>query len=270
MDIDNTRLNSDNFIHHWLVQRDPVPTYTLFQHVPLQEVGGVRDVVFNPLAEVVFAHHNDPREFRRNLEALGYPEAARVIDRRPRDPNVRKGNLGEILASEYLRQCAHYQIPVYRLRYSIQDSPMPGEDILAFRFGAPDGSGRELLVGESKVRDRYASNVVIEAHNQLVNYEHRPRPKSFLLIVHALREQGQDEESDRVLRFLDKFAPHQPTRRNLIFLVTGNEPRDPFGCIQALGSGNVIENLTAVNVHISDLENFVNALFDYEVTIDGA
>lgn len=268
--MDNTRLNSDNFIHHWLVQRDPLPTYTLFQHVPLQEVGGVRDVVFNPLAEVVFAHHNDPREFRRNLEALGYPEAAKVIDRRPRDPNVRKGNLGEILASEYLRQCAHYQIPVYRLRYSIQDSPMPGEDILAFRFGAPDGSGRELLVGESKVRDRYASDVVIEAHNQLVNYEHRPRPKSFLLIVHALHEQGQDEEADRVLRFLDKFAPHQPTRCNLIFLVTGNEPRDPFGCIHVLGSGNIIENLTAVNVHISDLGNFANALFDYEVTIDGA
>jgi len=177
------------------------------------------------------------------LEALGYPEAAKVIDRRPRDPNVRKGNLGEILASEYLRQCAHYQIPVYRLRYSIQDSPMPGEDILAFRFGAPDGSGRELLVGESKVRDRYASDVVIEAHNQLVNYEHRPRPKSFLLIVHALHEQGQDEEADRVLRFLDKFAPHQLTcPQELVQFLSGSRDdrsrqrgcqlghQDRFGC----------------------------------------
>jgi|YelNatPaOPRAMG01_1025707.scaffolds.fasta_scaffold09330_2 hypothetical protein len=25
MDIDNTRLDSDNFIHHWLVQGDPSP-----------------------------------------------------------------------------------------------------------------------------------------------------------------------------------------------------------------------------------------------------
>lgn len=270
MDIGSTQLTSDNFIHHWLIQQAPLPTYTLFQHVPLQEVEDTRGVVFNPFAEVVFVHHNDPREFRRNLEVLGYPEAAKEIDRRPRNSNIRKGNFGEILALEYLRQCAGYQIPVYRLRYSIQDSPMPGEDILAFRFGAPDGSGRELLVGESKVRDRYTSHMVEEAHNQLVNYGQRPRPKSFLLIVHILRKQGKSEEADRVLKFLDRFAPHQPTRRNLIFLVTGNEPRDPFGCIQVLGSGNVIENLTVVNVHISDLENFVNALFDCEVMINGA
>jgi hypothetical protein len=268
MDIDRTQLNLDNFIRHWLVQQAPSPTYTQFQHVPLLEDDSARNLVFDPLAETIFVHHNDPAEFRRNLETLGYPEAAREIDRRPRNPNIRKGNLGEILASEYLRQCEGYQIPIYRLRKSIEDSSMPGEDILAFKFGATDGSRRELLVGESKVRDRYASGVVEEAHEQLVNYRLRPRPKSFLLIVHTLREQGRDGEADQVLMFLNRFAPNQPIRRNLIFLVTGNSPRDPFGCIQELG--DVIENLTAVNVYLLELDAFVNALFDYEVVIDGS
>ncbi len=191
MDIGNTQLNADNFIRHWLIRQAPLPIYTLFQHAPLYEAEHARDLVFTTLAESVFIHHNDPEEFRMNLATLGYPEAANEIDRRPSNPNIRKGNFGEILASEYLRQCEGYQIPVYRLRKSIEDSPMPGEDILAFKFGTADRLGRELLVGESKVRDQYTSETVKEAYQQLVNYGLRRRPKSFLLIVHILREQGR-------------------------------------------------------------------------------
>jgi hypothetical protein len=263
----NAEIDKDNFIRQWLFEQSPFPNYTLFKHIPLYESDDARASIFKSLAETVFVHHNDPEEFRMNLVTLGYSEAAREIDRRPHNPNVRKGNLGEILASEYLRQYAGYQFPVYRLRKSIDDSPMPGEDILAFKFGNDDGSGRELLVGESKVRDRYAREVVEKAHEQLVNYDLRPRPKSFLLIVNILRDQGRHGEADQVLKFLDKFAPHQPTRSNLIFLVTGNNPRDPFGCIRELG--NVIEKLTAINVYFINLDDFVNTLFDYEMTIDG-
>ncbi len=79
---------------------------------------------------------------------------------------------------------------------------------------------------------------------------------------------GRDDEADRVLLFLNKFAPHQPTRRNLIFLITGNQPREPFSCIQELG--NAIENLTTANIYLLDLDDFVNALFNYEVAIDRA
>jgi len=268
MATDHTEPDKNNFIHAWLVREAPLSAYTDFTHIPLAEVDGAREVVFVPLAETVFIHHNDPEEFRKNIITLGYPEAAKEVERRPRDPKIRKGNFGEILASEQLRQCEGYQIPVYRLRKSCEDSPMPGEDILAFKFGAADGSGRELLVGESKVRGRHRSKAVEEAYQQLCKFGHRPRPKSLLFIVSILREQGRDDEADQVLMFLNKFAPHQPTRRHMIFLVTGNRPRDPFRCIQE--REEVIENLIAANVCIPDLEDFVNSLFDYEVEINGA
>jgi len=268
MTIDRTGPDMHNFIHTWLIKQDPSPAYTAFDHIPLAEIDGARGVVFVPLAETIFIHHNDPEKFRKNVIALGYPEAAKEVDRRPRDPKIRRGNFGEILASEHLRQAEGYQIPVYRLRKSCEDSPMPGEDILAFKFGAAGGSGRELLVGEAKVRGRYRSKAVEEAYQQLCKFGRRPRPKSLLFIVNILREQSRNGEADQVLMFLHKFAPHQPTRRHMIFLVTGNRPRDPFRCIQE--QEEIIENLIAANVCIPGLEDFVDSLFDYEVDINGA
>jgi hypothetical protein len=54
----------------------------------------------------------------------------------------------------------------------------------------------------------------------------------------------------------------------MIFLVTGNKPRDPFRWLQ--GRDDVIDNLVAANVYIAQLDHFVNDLFDCEVEIDGA
>ena len=264
---DCENIDRDNFIQVWLTRQDPSPAYTEFRHMPLAEVENLREIVLDPLAETIFIHHNDPEEFRANVVALGYPESAETLDKRPRAPNTRKGNFGEILASEYLRQYEGYQIPVYRLRYNPNpESSMKGDDVLAFRFGEPDGSGREILVVESKVRGQFAAETVREAYQQLENGQ-RPRPTSIPFIVTVLRNEGRDNEAEQVLQFLNKFATHQPARQHMIFLVTANRPRDPFRCIQE--REKVIENLIAANVCILELDDFVNALFDYEVEING-
>jgi hypothetical protein len=54
----------------------------------------------------------------------------------------------------------------------------------------------------------------------------------------------------------------------MIFLITGNRPRNPFRCIQ--DRQKVIDNLVAANVHITELDDFINDLFDCEVEADGA
>jgi len=261
------QVDQDNFIQVWLVREDPSPVYTTFQHVPLAENEDARRIVFVPLARTVFIYHNDPEEYRRNLETLGYSEAAEEIDQRPSDPNTRKGNFGEILASEYLRQCQGYTIPIYRLRYSSNpESSMKGDDVLAFKFGEPDGQSREILVVEAKVRARFASRIVQEAYNQLGNGP-RPQPTSLVFVANTLRREGRSDEAGLVLEFLNRFSLQQPTQRHMIFIVTGNKPRTPFRCIQERET--IIDNLIACDVCISDLDNFVNTLFDYEVEVNG-
>ena len=267
MATDRARPDTTNFIHMWLTRQAPSGAYSAFQHIPLAETEGGRDAVSRPLAETVFAHHNDPQEFRTNLVALGYSELAETLDKRPRNSNTRKSNFGEILASEYLRQSEGYEIPVYRLRYNPNpESSMKGDDVLGFKFGEAGGVGREIVVAEAKVRGRFASSVVREACDQLEG-GHRPRPKSILFVVSILRNEDRHPEANQVLTFLNKFAPNQPTTRALLFLVTGNRPRDPFGCVQE--RDEVIDNLMAANLWLPELDDFVEGLFDFEVDIDG-
>jgi hypothetical protein len=261
-------VDTTNFIHVWLTKDDPSPGYTAFQHLPLAELEGRRESIRAPLAEAIFVHHNDPEELQANLAALGYAGLAETLDKRPRNANTRKSNFGEILAAEYLSQSEGYQIPVYRLRYNPNpESAMKGDDVLGFKFGDAQGQGREIVVAEAKVRGRFASSVVTEACAQLAD-GHRPRPKSILFVVSILRNEGRVAQAEQVLAFLNKFAPNQPATRALVFLITGNRPTDPFGCVQE--RHEVIENLTAANLWLPELDEFVDDVFDFEVQRHGS
>src|SRR4051812_28808643 len=63
----------------------------------------------------------------------GYPEAEAFIRNRvPIDKKVRSGDLGEILASEYIQQCTEYNVPIKRLRWKDdRATTMRGNDVLA-------------------------------------------------------------------------------------------------------------------------------------------
>lgn len=143
---------------------------------------------------------------------------------------------------------------------------MKGDDVLAFKFGTDDGSGREMLVGEVKVRSQFERRAVEEAYKNLTTGQ-RPRPKSFSLIQQVLRDQGKAEEARQILEFLPQFGRQRPRRRYVIFLITGNQPQDAFGCIQE--KPNVIRNMVAFNLTLNNLGEFVDLLFEMEVDVNG-
>lgn len=252
-------------IPRWLVPTPPAAHYTQFEHHPLREQAGVRDEILADLARLVFDYHNDPSYYRSDLEWLGFPGLAAELDRRPRTATTRMGNFGEIVASEYVRHALGYDIPILRLRYNPNpDQSMKGDDVLAFKFGEPDGTGREILVGESKVRQRFETDVVREAYDQ-ISSSRRPHPTSLTFVAYVLRREGQHDKAEAVLGFLNTFAPYH--KRWLLFLATGNQPRDPFECVQQ--NETCIDGLIAVNVSFADLGPLVRTLFETEVVIDG-
>lgn len=261
-----TMMRDDNFIEEWLERGTPWPTYTRFHHVPLSERTDEREHVFEPFARTIFVHHNDPDEYKDIVAELGYEQAAQEFDKRPHDDKTRKCNFGEILASEYLRQVEDYDLPVYRLRWNTNpDTSMRGEDVLAFKLGNPDGTGREICVTEAKVLSRYDKRAVKAAHKQLRS-GHRPRPNSIPFVYSVLRLKGQREKAAAILAFQNRLAPHPPVRRNFLMLVTGNRPRNPFQVIEV--EPEMVDNLTATNLSLTDLTNLVNELFEAEVNLD--
>ena len=171
-----------------------------------------------------------------------------------------------MVASEFLRHLRGYEIPVYRLRYNTNDESSPkGDDVLAFEF-ADRRSGKKdtVIVAEVKVRTEFKSAAVAEAHESLKD-GFRPRPKSFLFVVDVLYREGRDDEAGRLLDLSQKFGKRSLTRRSCLFMVTGNKPGDPFGC---LAGKRLAPGLEAVHLTLESLPSFVNDVFDAEVDID--
>jgi len=177
------------------------------------------------------------------------------------------GNFGEIVASEYLRQMLGYEIPVYRLRYNPNpESSMKGDDVLGFKFGNVDGSGREIIVGESKARQKFSRSAVEDAYQQLAKSSRRPHPISLTFIANILRLEGQPEKADAILSYLELSGSNLPRKSWLLFLVTGNRPNDPFGCLQK--RDDIVGNLIVANAHIEGLAKWVDRLFEQEMGLD--
>lgn len=254
----------EEFIKRWLQLYPPNTGYRTFKWVPLEEQQTTRPQILPLLARTVFVHHNDPIEFKEIVAELGYKRAAELFDKRPRDDKTRKANLGEIIASEYLRQQEGYELPVYRLRWNTNpDTSMRGEDALAFKFGDADGRGRELCVAEAKVMSRFESQTVLEACVQLGRGK-RPRPNSIPFVCSVLRLEGKPDKARLVLTFLNRITRHRPRRTYFLLLVTGNRTREPFSVLKTV---QVPRNLTAANVYVKDLNRLINRVFSSAVQI---
>jgi len=261
------KITTDNFIIYWLAGSSS-NKYKKFRHLELVETNEVREYILDPLTVVIFVHHNDPEEFKQNLQYLGYPEASRELDRRPRDENIRKGNFGEVLASEYLKQKEGYLIPVYRLRYSQHsDVSPPGDDVLAFKLDQKKGSKKEICIAEVKVRNRFRANAVKEAYEKIdKSYSGlRPRPKSLLFVISILRKEKKDDIADELLNLLNRTGDESFIERHIIFLITGNKPRNPFDVIESIEKP--VPNLTVMNLTLNELTEFVNTVFEREVNL---
>lgn len=267
------KITTNNFIIHWLAD-SPNNNYRKFRHLELVEKSGAREDILEPLTTVVFIHHNSSDVFKKDIKCLikklGYSETEAVIkvDRRPRDENIRKGNFGEVLASEYLKQKEGYIIPVYRLRYSQHpDASPPGDDVLAFKLDRSKGSKKEVCITEVKVRNQFSSDAVKEAYDKIdKSYSGlHPRPKSLLFVTHILREEKKDDIANELLNLLDRTRGNPFKVRHIIFLITGNKPSDPFNVIESIESP--VRNLTAVNLTLDNLTEFVNTVFEREVNL---
>lgn len=254
-----------NLLQEWL-NLEAGPGHMRFAVTRLSEIDGTRTGIIRPLSETVFLHHSDPAIAKKKLVHLGYSKLAGVVDRRPKPHKTRMGNFGEVVASEFLRQLRGYEIPIYRLRYNSNDDSSPkGDDVLAFEFAdRPSGKRDTVIVAEVKVRSQFKSDAVEEAHDALKK-GFRPRPKSFPFVVEMLYREGRDDEAKRLLDLSQKFGKRNLKRRSCLFLVTGNDPNEPFGC---LVGKQLAPGLEAVQLTLAELTPLVNEIFDAEVDLD--
>lgn len=226
----------------------------------LRERQGGRVAVAAQLSETIRSHYDDVGRIAQDIVDLGYPQAAAILaERMPRSVRARSGELGEILATEFVEESTSYRVPVRRLRYKDgREMALRGDDLIGIDT---TGGGLKVLKGESKSRLSLNRATINEARRALSNDGGCPTPTSLLFMADRLMEHD-DERADvgRLLRREIATRSLPPANvAHAFFAVSGNAA--PAALQEDLnGAGNANPQMV-IHLHIADHQEFIAAAY---------
>ena len=186
----------DSIFAKWLVCNDLDCTDNKI-HRSLTVNSTYEDEAVEEVANWLINHHlpKRKRDFlgkkKAILEKYDFNEYADSLHIFPTEDKTKKGNLGEVILSEYLRASSGIDILIYKLRYNPNvDQSMKGDDVLLV-------NDKKILLGESKFRTVAAKSVVEEISNNFGKVLTLPISLSF--IADRLYEEGEFELSDKIV-----------------------------------------------------------------------
>jgi hypothetical protein len=164
------------------------------------------------------------------LQAGGYSKSAAIIaNSLPTNKRTRSGDLGELLATEYLNSETPFVVPIKKLRWkSDRETAMHGNDVIG--VNTKDGPVR-VLKGECKSRANLSAATVQEAADSLDLHNGRPNPSTLAFITKRLYEEKRDAEAKifQDLQCAGTIAAKNLT--HLVFALAGNDPsKDLASC----------------------------------------
>jgi len=214
------------------------------------------------LIECVRNHYDDLRRVANDIEELGFSQAsANLRERLPRTARIRSGEIGEILATEFVEFKTDFRIPVRRLRYKDgRGMPLRGDDFIGVRVESKDRL--YFMKGEAKSRRTIRPAVVRTARKALANHDGRPTPISLLFVADRLLESdGEDERLGRKIR-QEVARKSVPSSRiaHALFLLSGNSAAGLLeNDLQAVDEAHTH---IAMTMHIDDHGTFVAEVYE--------
>lgn len=154
---------------------DPVPAGKIHY---LKERLEEREHVWADLVQTVRSHYIDRDALRAYCETLGYPGAAATIEVLvPADKKSRSGELGEILATEFVNEELDVTVYLKRLRNKDErETALRGDDLIGVGFD--DQQRLKILKGEVKSRLSLTAAILDEAESKLLQNNGRPSQHS--------------------------------------------------------------------------------------------
>ena len=228
----------------------------------LTEQDGGRDAVSERLIDRIRCHYDDLQNIADDIERLGFPGAARIFQQRlPTRAGARSGELGEILAVEFVEFQTSFRIPVRRMRYKDQrELALRGDDFLGIY--TDDENQLLYLKGEAKSGQGIYNAVVTEARDRLKQDEGRPTPISILFVTDRLLE-GDEDDKDIGRRIRDAFAHNTIAARTIthgLFTLSGNWPQATLEAdLDAADGGH---HHISANLRIVDHQDFIEAMYE--------
>ncbi|HYE09279.1 MAG TPA: Hachiman antiphage defense system protein HamA, partial [Patescibacteria group bacterium] len=146
------------------------------------------------------------------LEKHDFHEYAKSLHILPRADKTKKGNLGEVILTEYLSQVSSIKVLIYKLHFNPNvDQSMKGDDVLLV-------DEKKILLGESKFRSTPSKEAVEDVSNLMGNALALPLSLGF--IADALFEQDQTELAEQILDIQYKLSRANFNIKNVGFLLS--------------------------------------------------
>lgn len=207
-------------------------------------------------------HYASEERIADLLRRLGKTGAAAFIEQKlPESSRIRSGDLGEILATEYISERLIFAVPIKRLRWKDhREMAMRGDDVLAVHMPEDEESPIIFLKAESKSRAALQSSVIAEARNSLNNDGGLPSPHALSFVADRLRELGQTELSDIIDDAQLKEGIVADQVCHLIFVLTGNDPANLLRTELQQYTGTIEQY--SVGLQIANHGQFIQNVYD--------
>ena len=229
----------------------------------LREREAGRAFVLGELPGRILDHYVSDDEIAGFLEALEFPEVAKCIrELLPTTAIGRSGDLGEILATEFVEEKLGYEVPVRRFRRKDhRQMAMRGEDVIGVAYDARDRL--KLLKGEAKSA-RVLSRATVEgARTKLEEGHGRPSANSLIFMARQLilsEDQERKELGADILKEASNSAIPKRRLAHLLFTLSGNRVTPIMQADLAAADG--MREQHSANMRIPDHGEFVEAVYD--------
>lgn len=152
------------------------------------------------------------------LDKYDFEEYAKALHVFPNTDKTKKGNLGEVILTEYLSQVSGIKVLIFKLHYNPNvDQSMKGDDVLLL-------DEKRILLGESKFRSTPSKDAVEEVSHLMKN--ELALPISLGFIADMLFEQGQIELAEKILDIQYKLSKTNFDIKNIGFLLSTKLVKD--------------------------------------------
>jgi hypothetical protein len=220
----------------------------------LGEKDGARANVLSQLCDSV-AEHLVGTDI---LAVLGFPKSSAAIrNRLPTSKQIRSGDLGEIIATDYVHEKSQFKVPLRRLRYKDdRNTSMRGDDLIALDTTV---SPVRVLKAEVKSRATLAAAAVRLACTALEANRGRPKASSLAFISMRLRERGEDEIA-ALIEGLQEGELRLDQVHHLVFTVSGNAPLNHLE--SCLNDPVTAAERRLIGLHVENHQDFVHGIFN--------
>lgn len=248
----------------WWNSKD-VPETPTKKHRSLTENPAMRDEAINQLAQWVVDYHVHPHQLkviekkRAILDKIGLSKCVDTLAPLPTNDKAQKGNLGEIVLIEYLKETRGFTPIVHKLQYNPNtNQSMKGDDVLMFNL---QNLNQEVIYGECKFRGEPSKKVICDIVENLEGLKRLPVSIEF--VANRLDEMGNEDLANQITELHLAIVENNVPVNNVGFLISSQSAtpsKDTFQSVEKhLSSTN--NRLVMLSLGVDDPIQIVSEAF---------